>query len=133
MRTAKRFTRSPAFLPAAALAAVLLAAVMTSPARADDLVIVANGVETYYPGEFSFVETEGLSGRVEFNATGTPIVSPNTETPAIAGLWQITVRTSFARGAKTKAIEFVGTCYGTTAFTLPNHGGRVRVVCAAAQ
>lgn len=92
-------------------------------AKADDLVITANGLQTYYSGTLFHVETDGMSGEVIMDAEYPGSYAENGDPgPTDTGLWHVVVRGNAA------GVDTVMACSVTTATTAGL--GRVSMNCA---
>jgi hypothetical protein len=105
------------------LGAVAIACAFSS-AKADDLVITANGLQAYYSGTLQHVETQGLSGEVVMTADFPGSFSEDGDPgPTQTGAWHVVVIQP--DGSR---FDTVMDCDATTAYT--TSGGRVSMNCA---
>jgi hypothetical protein len=96
-------------------------------ARADDLVIRMNGMQTYYSGTISHFETDGMLGEVIIFAGWPESISEDDfPAPTQIGDWHIVVH-----GYDGTVVDTVMTCSGATANTF-DHGSRVDLNCVEA-
>lgn len=102
---------------------ILLAAILAGglgTAKADDLTVTMNGLQTYYEGTLFHLETNGMAGEVILDSTAAPSISEDDDQgPAETGIWHVIVRPQ-----KGPAKELMLNCAGTSAYT-SDHGARV--------